>query len=177
MSRYTSLPANLTLLVVITGIAAVVHDSLGKSAPASYLNLHALFGLLLWATVVARFHQRLHQSPRMLPIDIREFSRHLSRLVYLMLYMLMLIRLIIRSPVAPDFQGYLGYGLIALITIQVLGDVAGGSRGILRQAPGETGGSDSASPPVQNAMGDPPLWRFQFSDRTRRWPPPPPPLN
>ena len=174
MSRYTSLQANLTLLVMIAGIAAVVHDSLAKSAPASYLNLHALFGALLWASVVARFHRRLHQSPRMLPIDIREFSRHLSRLVYLMLYILMLIRLIIGPPVAPDFQGYLGYGLIALITIQVLGDVAGRS---MSSEPGEKGGSDSASRPVQNAMGDPPLWRFQFLDRTRRWPPPPPPLN
>jgi cytochrome b561 len=123
MSRYTSLQANLTLLAVIAGIAAVVQDSLAKSAPASYMNLHALFGALLWASVVARFHRRLHQSPRMLPIDIREFSRHLSRLVYLMLYILMLARLIIGSPAAPDFQGYLGYGLIALITIRVLAAV------------------------------------------------------
>lgn len=172
MPRYTSLHASLTLLAVIAGIAAVVQDSLANSAPASYLNLHALFGALLWASVVARFRRRLHQSPRMLPIDIREFSRHLSRLVYLMLYILMLVRLIIGSPAAPDFQGYLGYGLIALITIQVLSEVAGRSMKF-----SETGGSDSASLPVQNAMGDPPLWRFQFLDRTPRWPPPPPPLN
>jgi hypothetical protein len=182
MPRYTSLHANLTLLVVIAGIAAVVQDSLAKSAPASYLNLHALFGALLWASVVARFHRRLHQSPRMLPIDIREFSRHLSRLVYLMLYILMLVSLIIgavdgiwrnRWPAAPDFRGYLGYGLIALVTIQVLGDVAGRSMNTFN----ETDGSDSTSRPVQNAMGDPPLWRFQFLDRSRRWPPPPPPLS
>jgi cytochrome b561 len=117
---------------MIAGIAAVVHDSLANGAPASYMNLHALFGVLLWAGVVARFHRRLHQAPRMLPIDIREFSRHLSRLVYLMLYILMLVSLIIgavtyiwrnRSPEASDFQAYLGYGLIALITIRVLAAV------------------------------------------------------
>jgi hypothetical protein len=123
MARHTSLNANLTLPTIIAGIAAVVHDSLANSAPVSYLNLHALFGVLLWVSVVARFHRRMHQSPRMLPIDIREFSRHLSRLVYLLLYILMLVRLIIGSPAAPDFQGYLGYGLIALITIRVLAAV------------------------------------------------------
>jgi hypothetical protein len=167
---------------MIAGIAAVVQDSLAKSAPASYLNLHTLFGALLWASVVAHFHRRLHQSPRMLPIDIREFSRHLSRLVYLLLYILMLVRLIIGSPAAPDFQGYLGYGLIALITIRVLAAVccrqtSWAMSPAARRPFSETDGSDSTSRPVQNAMGDPPLWRFQFLDRTRRWRPPPPPLS
>jgi cytochrome b561 len=123
MSRYTALHSGFTLLVVIVGIAGVVHDSLARTAPVSYMNLHALFGGLLWISVVARFHRRLRQSPRMLPIDIREFSRHLSRLVYLMLYILMFTSLItgaVTSVAAPDFQAYLGYGLFALITIHVL---------------------------------------------------------
>src|SRR5450631_3483656 len=91
MSRYTAFHSNLALLVVIVGIAGVLHDSMG-SVPG-YMNLHAVFGVLLWVSVVARFHRRLHQSPPMLPIEIREFSRHLSRLVYLMLYVLMFISL------------------------------------------------------------------------------------
>jgi cytochrome b561 len=115
--------------VVIVGIAGVVHDSLARSVPASYINLHALFGALLWVSVVARFQRRLRQSPRMLPGEIREFSRHLSRLVYLMLYILMFASLITGAltctwrtdcVVPPDFQGYLGYGFFALITIHVL---------------------------------------------------------
>lgn len=134
MSRYTALHSGFTLLVVIVGIAGVVHDSLARTAPVSYMNLHALFGALLWISVVARFHRRLRQSPRMLPIDIREFSRHLSRLVYLMLYILMFISLITGavagiwrtdSVTAPDFQGYLGYGFFALITIHVLAAICG----------------------------------------------------
>lgn len=127
MSRYTAFHSNLALLVVIVGIAGVLHDSMG-SVPG-YMNLHAVFGVLLWVSVVARFHRRLHQSPPMLPIEIREFSRHLSRLVYLMLYVLMFISLTARAvacvwrtdcSAAPDLQGYLGYGVIALITIRGL---------------------------------------------------------
>lgn len=129
MRRYTAFHSNLTLLVLIAGIAGVVHDSLARSTPSTSMNLHAAFGLLLWVSVVARFRRRLRQSPRMLPVDIREFSRHLSRLVCLVLYLLMFISLAARTvacvwrtgcPAAPDFQGYLGYGFVALITIQGL---------------------------------------------------------
>jgi hypothetical protein len=129
MRRYTAFHSILTLLVLIAGIGGVVHDSLSRSTPSTYVHLHAAFGLLLWASVVVRFNRRLRQSPRMLPVDIRELSRHLSRLVCLLLYLLMFISLTARSvacgwragcPAAPDFQGYLGYGFVALITIQVL---------------------------------------------------------
>jgi cytochrome b561 len=170
MPRYISLQANLTLLVVIAGIAAVVQDSLAKSAPASYVNLHALFGALLWASVVARFHRRMHQSPRMLPIDIREFSRHLSRLVYLLLYILMLVRLIIGSPAAPHFQGYLGYGLIALITIQVLGDVAGRSYHSAKRAAQIARACQSKTPWVIHRFGDSNSWTAHDAGRHSRRP-------
>ncbi len=129
MRRYTAFHSNLTFLVLIAGIAGVVHDSLAKSTPPASMNLHAAFGLLLWVSVVVRFGRRLRQSPRMLPVDIREFSRHLSRLVCLVLYLLMFISLVARAvaclwragcPAVPDFQGYLGYGFVALITIQGL---------------------------------------------------------
>jgi cytochrome b561 len=129
MRRSTAFHSNLTLLVLIAGIAGVVHDSLARGTSSTYMNLHAAFGLLLWVSVVVRFHRRLRQSPRMLPIDIREFSRHLSRLVCLVLYLLMFASLAARTaacvwrtgcPAAPDFQGYLGCGFIALVTIQAL---------------------------------------------------------
>jgi cytochrome b561 len=116
-------------LVVVVGILALTQDSW----PIPLLHgadLHALFGVLLWVAVVARFYRRLRQSPRMLPTDIRAFSRHLSRLVYLLLYVLMFIDLLIGTlrgvlkhtviGAAEDFQSFLGYGLVALITIHGL---------------------------------------------------------
>ncbi len=116
-------------LVVVVGILGLVVDSWPIPLPHG-ANLHALFGLLLWVAVVVRFYRRLRQSPRMRPTDIREFSRHLSRLVYLLLYVLMFVNLAIGTlraalkhtdiGAAEDFQSYLGYGLVALITIHAL---------------------------------------------------------
>ena len=127
----TTLHSNLALLVIAVGVLGLIHDARTNSAPASWLNLHALFGVLLWVSVVARFWQRLRQSPRMLPADIRAFCRHVSRRVYLSLYTLLLVDLMFgilrnfpgRPLLAPaeDFQGYLGYGLLSLATIHVLG--------------------------------------------------------
>ena len=120
----------LALAVVSVGILGVLHDSRAQSHSASCMVLHALFGALLWISVVARFFRRLRQSPRMLPIDVREFSRGLSRLVYLVLYVLMFSSLVAgalsgaprHANVGPagDFQGYLGYGVLAIATIHAL---------------------------------------------------------
>ena len=125
----TALHSNLEPLVVVVGILGIILDSW----PIPLLrgaNFHALFGVLLWVAVVARFYRRLCQSPRMLPTDIRAFSRHLSRLVYLLLYVLMFLDLVIgtlravpkHTVIGPpeNFQSYLGYGLVALITIHGL---------------------------------------------------------
>ncbi len=118
------------LLVLVVGVLGLSHDCWAGAAAASWMNLHALFGMLLWVTVVARFCGRMHREPRMLPIDIRTYSRRLSRLVYLLLYVLLAFSLIIgilhRAPhrtfIAPaeDFQGYLAYGIVALVTIRAM---------------------------------------------------------
>jgi cytochrome b561 len=92
--------------------------------------VQALFGVAIWLYVVARFYQRLHRSPPMLPSDLYAFSRRLSRVVYALLYTLMLVRLAIgiwrAAPDHPlqipfdDFQGYLAWGVLAIVTIHAL---------------------------------------------------------
>jgi cytochrome b561 len=94
------------------------------------VNLHVLFGALLWICVVARFYRRVRQAPSMLPNELRALVRTLSRFVYLVLYVLMFFRIAIgimrgapHQPIfapAEDFQGYLAGGLIALATIHAL---------------------------------------------------------
>ena len=117
------------LLVVLVGILSVIHDSWPGSLPHRG-NLHVLFGVLLWLWVVARFYGRMHRAPGMVLADIRPFSRHLAHLVYLLLYGLMFCRLIMDvATAAPpgavlradeDFQSYLAYGVLALVTIHAL---------------------------------------------------------
>jgi hypothetical protein len=61
----------------------------------SWINIHALFGLLLCGLVLARCRWRVKHSPPMSPADIRQLSRHLSRIVYLLLYVVIGVREII----------------------------------------------------------------------------------
>jgi cytochrome b561 len=95
-----------------------------------YENVRALFGVLLWACVVARFYRRVRQPRPLLPDDMRNLVRGLSRSVYLLLYVLIFFRIVIgivraaphRAIFGPveDFQSYLAYGLISLATIHAL---------------------------------------------------------
>jgi cytochrome b561 len=117
-------------LLVLAGFLIVAHDFWMSPAPATWLNPHWLFAVLLSAWIAMRFYRRMHQAPRMQPNDIRAFSRHLSRLVYLLLYLLMLLSLSLRfvrhliqgtgMGTAEDFQAYLAGGVMALITIHAL---------------------------------------------------------
>jgi cytochrome b561 len=107
------------LLVLAVGLLGLIQE-----------NLHLLFGVLLWAWVVARFYRRVRQAPAMSAGDIRTLVRELSRYVYLLLYVLMFFRIassILRAaPHRPlfgpteDFQSYLACGVIALATIHAL---------------------------------------------------------
>ena len=121
---------NFVLLVLVVGLLGLIQDSWPKPAPASWMNLHIVFGALLWVCVVARFYGGMRRSPGMLPAEIQALSRQLSRLVYLLLYGLMFFGLIIgilrtalHDPIvggAENFQSYLVGGLAALVTIRVL---------------------------------------------------------
>jgi cytochrome b561 len=92
--------------------------------------VQALFGIAIWLYVVVRFYRRLRRSPPMLPSDLHAFSRRLARVVYAWLYALMFVRLTIgilcAAPDRPvqvpfdDFQGYLAWGVLAIVTIHAL---------------------------------------------------------
>lgn len=122
-------PPLFALLVLVVGLLGLIRDAWPIPLRHSGI-LHALFGVLLWVCVVARFYRRVHQSPSILPEDIRVIARELSRLVYLLLYVLMffclsigILRAAPHRPIlesAEDFQSYLAYGLFALATIRAL---------------------------------------------------------
>ena len=76
----------VALITVAIGVLGLQRDAWPRQMLESSINIHALFGLLLCGLVLARCRWRVQHSPRMLPDDIRELSRHLSRIVYLVLY-------------------------------------------------------------------------------------------
>lgn len=114
-------------LVVLIGILALVQDSWPR-ALLYHGQFHALFGALLWIGILMRFYA-FQNRPQRLAAEVRAFSRDLLRRVYLLLYLLMLLRLLIwicRNTLEPvrlmpqDFQVYLAFGGMALVTIRLL---------------------------------------------------------
>lgn len=83
------------LLAVAVGVLGLLGASWQRQALESWINIHALFGLLLCGLVLAAYHWRIKHSPRMLSGNVRELSRHLSRIVYLMLYVVIGVREVI----------------------------------------------------------------------------------
>jgi cytochrome b561 len=81
----------MALLIVGVGILGLLHDSWSKRTQAFWINIHALFGLLVWILVVARFSWRSRHPPPALPPEVGEFSRRLSGPVHRLLYVLMFI--------------------------------------------------------------------------------------
>src|SRR5271168_2034470 len=129
----------MAFLAVLAGVLGLFHDSPPGQVLESWINVHALFALLLWGLVIARFYLRLKHSALMLPSDIWELSRRLSRMVYLLLYVIIGVAQVIDavgwlwqsgSPdlrfvrggfdPAEDFQAYVGCGIVALLMIRVL---------------------------------------------------------
>jgi len=136
------------LLVVVVGVLGLLDGLRLRQMLESWINIHALFGLLLCGLVLARCQWRVRHSPCMLPTDIRELSRHLSRIVYLLLYVVIGARQSIgimnsiwhgtavdfnlfddRFRTSPDragwnpdddFQLFLATGLFVLIIVRVL---------------------------------------------------------
>lgn len=79
------------LLVVVVGILGLLHDSWPKSTQAFWINIHAMFGLLLWALLFVRIGWRLRHSPPPLPPQAGKLSQRLSGPVHLLLYTLLFI--------------------------------------------------------------------------------------
>jgi cytochrome b561 len=81
-----------TLLVVAIGVAGLLEGSRLRQMLEPWIEVHALFGLLLSGLVIARYRWWVMHSPDMVPADIRQLSRHLSRIVYLLLYVVIGVR-------------------------------------------------------------------------------------
>ena len=81
----------VAVLVVGVGTLGLLHDSWPKQTQSFWINIHAVFGLLLWVLVMARFWWRMRHSPPKLPAHTGEFSRRVSGPVHLLLYALMFV--------------------------------------------------------------------------------------
>jgi cytochrome b561 len=128
-------------LVAVVGIAGLLRDSWPALLHWPPINLHAVFGTMLWAMVVTRFLQASLTAP-LAGEEARNLSRQLSRLVYLLLYVVFgaqqLLRLAVNYgdiaakhaalalfvPPPDNLRDYLAYGLVALLTIRALAAIS-----------------------------------------------------
>jgi cytochrome b561 len=136
------------LLLLVVGTLGLLHDSWPKRTHLFWINVHAILGLLLWLTLIARFWWRMRHAPPILPLDVGSLSRRLSTPVHLSLYALMFITPIVglvtfiwhgrifdfglfhinfgipsnRAIFEPteDIHGYLAYSIFALAGIHTL---------------------------------------------------------
>jgi cytochrome b561 len=136
------------VLVVCVGVLGLLHDSWPKQTQRFWINIHAILGLVLWFTLMARFWwRRLHQPPPLMP-SLGAFSRRTSALLHFSLYALLFVTPIVgiitfvyhgrafdfgifkidlgiksnRAIFHPteDLHGYLAYAIFALAGIHAL---------------------------------------------------------
>jgi cytochrome b561 len=145
---FTALYGCIAMGTVAIGVLGLSGDSCSRQVLESYINVHALFALLLCGLARARYRWFVKRSPRMTPVEIRELSRHLSRLAYLFLYVVIGMRELVgilnslwlggpvdlnliderfrhgpnygRVSPKDDFQLFFASGLFALIFVRVL---------------------------------------------------------
>ena len=84
--RRSALYVCAATLVVAVGVLGLERPSGLRQSVEAWIDIHALFGLLLCGLVLARYQWIVHDSAGP-DEDIRELSRHLSRIVYLTLYL------------------------------------------------------------------------------------------
>ncbi|MEA3140880.1 MAG: hypothetical protein QOK23_3049 [Gammaproteobacteria bacterium] len=135
-------------LVVIVGVLGLLHDSWPKQTQGFWINMHALLGLALWITLMARAWWRTQHPPPPLMDSVGPFSRRAASVVHFALYALMFVIPIVgiitfvyhgrvfdfglfkvnfgipsnKAIFHPteDLHGYLAYALFALAGIHVL---------------------------------------------------------
>ena len=136
------------LLVTTVGALGLLHDSWPKRTHVFWINIHAVLGLLLWLTLVARFWWRVKHPPPVPPPTIGAFSRRFSTAVHFGMYALLFVIPIIGAVTfiwhgrvlnlgfiqinfgirsdktifepTEDIHGYLAYALFAVAGIHVL---------------------------------------------------------
>ena len=129
---------DVALLVCAVGIAGLLRDSWPGPVREPWIDLHAVFGILLWIMVVAQFQQRARVPSLTREANFDSSCRQLSRAVYLLLYVLFGADQIIRAGVPlwnggtfgashpaivrppENLRDYLAYGILALLTIRAL---------------------------------------------------------
>jgi cytochrome b561 len=137
----------VALLLVLVAILGLLHDSWPTRTHEFWINLHALFGLALWAAVLGRYGWRITHAPPPLPADVGRLYRRSSRAVHLAVYVLLFVTPIIgivtfiwhgrafelglfrvnfgiasdRAVFEPteDIHGYLAYALFALAALHI----------------------------------------------------------
>jgi hypothetical protein len=135
------------LLVVGIGVLGLLDGSRARQLLETWINIHALFALLLCVFALTRCQWHMSHAPVMLPADMRKLSRHLSRIVYLVLYLVIGVTQSIsivshffygsavdfnlfddrfrHGPDRPgwnprdDFQLFLATGLFAIIVVKI----------------------------------------------------------
>ena len=60
----------MVLLLVVVGALGLMHDSWPKRTQSYWINVHAILGLLLWMTLIARFWWRMQHAPPILPVEV-----------------------------------------------------------------------------------------------------------
>lgn len=142
-----ALQAVAAILVVYVGILGVSSGSGLRKLAATFVDIHALFGLLLCALIFLRFRWRIRYVRPAHPSELRELTRHLSRIVYLSLYLVIGAKQVIGivdwlsrgsefgsgriitacasadcAALGPtkDFQAILIYGILTLVLIRGL---------------------------------------------------------
>ncbi len=128
----------LVALVGIVGVGGQLHDSFAMLADTSWLNLHALFGVLLCTAVCLPLCNGLRPSQHVFSVDLARYIRGSTRLVYAILYGLMGIKEILAlaiflwhgggrttegsAKMAPveTFQVYCVYGVLALVVVRAM---------------------------------------------------------
>jgi cytochrome b561 len=127
----------LGVTVVVMGLFGTAKNSGIRMAMESWINVHALFGTLLFALVAARLRWCLESGPPYGAAELREVRRHLYRVVYLVLYLVFGARILVNFSsylllaeaecrncrlVRPlgDLRAIFAYSLAVLIAIRVL---------------------------------------------------------
>jgi cytochrome b561 len=138
----------MAVLVVVVGTLGLLHDDWPKETQGFWINIHALIGLSLWATLLARLWYRSRHAPPALPAGVGALSRRWSSPVHWAMYGLLFVIPIVgvvtfvyhgrvfdfglfqidlgikknRAIFHPteDIHGYLAYALFALAGLHVL---------------------------------------------------------
>jgi cytochrome b561 len=128
----------LALPLCAVGIAGLLQDSWPGALFPTGVNLHAIFGALLWLVAVAQFGHANLAGPPLGAAGVHELCRRLSRRIYLLLYVLFGVSQIVRMAAilwnsgvqgashpatltSPEnLRDYLAYGVLALLTLHVL---------------------------------------------------------